>query len=119
MQIHLRPMMDGTDGDVSMQLRGRSKPLIAAAIGALLASTTLVGCGNSGEGPEAVHFTLNKREAIPYMREVINEYNASQDDVRVELDSSGIDPVSASFVRGNPPDLMMANYNMEVSRFVE
>lgn len=62
---------------------------------------------------------MSKREAIPYMREVIADYEASQDDVRVVLDTSGVDPVSASFVRGNPPDLMMANYNMEVSRFVE
>lgn len=53
------------------------------------------------------------------MREVIDDYHDSQDDVRVVLDTSGVDPVSASFVRGNPPDLMLANYNMEVSRFVD
>lgn len=53
------------------------------------------------------------------MREVIADYEASQDDVRVVLDTSGVDPVSASFVRGNPPDLMLANYNYEVARFVQ
>jgi len=84
----------------------------------LLASSVLAGCG-SDSGAQVIRFTLNKREAIPYMREVIADYEASQDDVRVVLDTSGVDPVSASFVRGNPPDLMMANYNMEVSRFVE
>ena len=46
---------------------------------------------------------------------MVADYNASQDDVRVELDTSGVDVVSASFVRGNPPDLMLANYNMEVA----
>src|SRR6478736_5564240 len=35
------------------------------------------------------------------------------------MDSSGVDVVSASFVRGNPPDIMLANYNYEVARFVQ
>ncbi|PMC02131.1 carbohydrate-binding protein [Microbacterium sp. UMB0228] len=53
------------------------------------------------------------------MTELVAEYNASQDDVRVEIDTSGVDVVSASFVRGNPPDIMLANYNYEVARFVQ
>ena len=111
-------MMDGTDGDVSMQLRRKSKSLLAAAMGFMLASTALAGCGGR-DGATEIHFTFSKREAIPFMKEVIADYHASQDDVRVVLDTSGVDPVSASFVRGNPPDLMLANYNMEVSRFVD
>ncbi|MGO3084459.1 ABC transporter substrate-binding protein [Ancrocorticia populi] len=99
-------------------MRGRRRSLLAAGLSLLLASSVLAGCG-SDSGAQVIRFTLNKREAIPYMREVIADYEASQDDVRVVLDTSGVDPVSASFVRGNPPDLMMANYNMEVSRFVE
>ena len=35
------------------------------------------------------------------------------------MDASGVDVVSASFVRGNPPDIMLANYNYEVARFVQ
>lgn len=99
-------------------MRGRRRSLLAAGLSLLLASSVLAGCG-SDSGAQVIRFTLNKREAIPYMREVIADCEASQDDVRVVLDTSGVDPVSASFVRGNPPDLMMANYNMEVSRFVE
>ena len=99
-------------------MRGRRRSLLAAGLSLLLASSVLAGCG-SDSGAQVIRFTLNKREAIPYMREVIADYEASQDDVRVVLDTSGVDPVSASFVRGNPPDLMMANYNMEVSRFVD
>ena len=99
-------------------MRGRRRSLLAAGLSLLLASSVLAGCG-SDSGAQVIRFTLNKREAIPYMREVIADYEASQDDVRVVLDTSGVDPVSASFVRGNPPDLMMANYNLEVSRFVE
>ena len=53
------------------------------------------------------------------MQDVVSEYNASQDAVTVEMDTSGVDVVSASFVRGNPPDIMLANYNYEVARFVQ
>ncbi|PYC99928.1 carbohydrate ABC transporter substrate-binding protein [Microbacterium esteraromaticum] len=53
------------------------------------------------------------------MTKLVADYNASQDDVRVEIDTSGVDVVSASFVRGNPPDIMLANYNYEVARFVQ
>ncbi|MFI2296471.1 ABC transporter substrate-binding protein [Isoptericola sp. NPDC019571] len=91
---------------------------ISGALGLALVSSLLAGCG-SGDGAEPVRFTFSKREAIPYMTQVVADYNASQDDVRVELDTSGVDVVSASFVRGNPPDLMLANYNMEVARFVD
>ncbi|RZI85652.1 MAG: extracellular solute-binding protein, partial [Microbacterium sp.] len=53
------------------------------------------------------------------MTGLVNEYNAAQNDVQVEIDTSGVDVVSASFVRGNPPDIMLANYNYEVARFVQ
>ncbi|MPS76390.1 MAG: extracellular solute-binding protein [Microbacterium sp.] len=53
------------------------------------------------------------------MTDLVADYNASQNDVRVEIDTSGVDVVSASFVRGNPPDIMLANYNYEVARFVQ
>ena len=39
------------------------------------------------------------------MRELVKEYNSSQDEVNVVLDTSGIDAVSAGFVRGDPPDI--------------
>nr|WP_105567311.1 extracellular solute-binding protein [Microbacterium halophytorum] len=78
----------------------------------------LVGC-SAGAEEETIRFTFSKREAIGFMSELVSEYNASQDRVNVEIDTSGVDVVSASFVRGNPPDVMLANYNMEVSRFVD
>ena len=49
----------------------------------------------------------------------MQDYNALQDKYEAVLDTSGVDVISASFVRGNPPDLMLANYNFEVSRFVD
>ncbi|MFJ4045984.1 ABC transporter substrate-binding protein [Microbacterium sp. NPDC089987] len=82
-----------------------------------LLGSALVGC--SSDGRETIRFTFSKREAIEFMTDLVADYNASQDDVRVEIDTSGVDVVSASFVRGNPPDIMLANYNYEVARFVQ
>jgi len=90
---------------------------VAAAAVIALGGALLAGC--SADGRETIRFTFSKREAIEFMTELVADYNASQDDVSVVIDTSGVDVVSASFVRGNPPDLMLANYNMEVSRFVE
>lgn len=90
---------------------------VAGALGLALVGAVLTGC--SSGGAETVHFTFNKREAITFMEQTVADYNASQSDYRVVMDTSGVDPISASFVRGNPPDIMLANYNHEVSRFVQ
>ncbi|THE07645.1 carbohydrate ABC transporter substrate-binding protein [Microbacterium oleivorans] len=94
----------------------------ARRIAAVLAVTALGGAllaGCSADGRETLRFTFSKREALPFMQDVVQTYNASQDDVTVEMDTSGVDVVSASFVRGNPPDIMLANYNYEIARFVQ
>ncbi|OFI37404.1 carbohydrate-binding protein [Arthrobacter sp. SW1] len=96
----------------------RTKRLAGLGLGLSLLAGLLSGCAG-GDGTETIRFTFSKREAIPFMTKLVNEYNASQDDTRVVLDTSGVDVVSASFVRGNPPDIALANYNMETSRFVE
>lgn len=90
---------------------------VAAATAGVLGVSLLAGC--SADGRETIRFTFSKREALSFMEDVVATYNASQDRVRVEMDSSGVDVVSASFVRGNPPDIMLANYNYEVARFVQ
>ena len=89
----------------------------AALAVAALGAATLAGC--SADGRETIRFTFSKREALTFMQDVVKDYNASQDAVTVEMDTSGVDVVSASFVRGNPPDIMLANYNYEVARFVQ
>ena len=89
--------------------------LIAATVGLALAGSALSGC--AGSGTENVRFFLSKPEAIPYFRDLINDYNASHDDVHVTLDTSS--NLQAGFLRGNPPDLGLLNYNMEMARFME
>ena len=91
--------------------------IAAAATVAVTSAALLAGC--SSDGRETIRFTFSKREALDFMGALVQDYNASQDDVRVEMDTSGVDVVSASFVRGNPPDIMLANYNYEVARFVQ
>lgn len=97
-----------------------SRPLrrLVAALAAIsLSLGLLTGCGTGDR--EVIRFTFSKREALDFMNKVVNDYNASQDRVTVQMDTSGVDVVSASFVRGNPPDIMLANYNFEVARFVD
>ncbi|KQR48363.1 carbohydrate-binding protein [Microbacterium sp. Leaf161] len=96
----------------------RPARLVAGAAALALVGAALTGCSTVG-GTETIRFTFSKREAIEFMTERVAEYNASQDKVRVEIDTSGVDVVSASFVRGNPPDIMLANYNYEIARFVQ
>jgi raffinose/stachyose/melibiose transport system substrate-binding protein len=100
-----------------MKLR-RAARWAAGGVSLILAGGLLAGCAPGG-GAESVHFTFSKREAIAFMTQVVADFNASQDEYEVEMDTSGVDPIAASFVRGNPPDLMLANYNHEVSRFVQ
>lgn len=99
------------------RVRSRGVRALAVTAAAVLAASALAGC--SAEGRETIRFTFSKREALDFMNDLVAEYNASQDRVLVEMDTSGIDVVSASFVRGNPPDFMLANYNYEVARFVD
>lgn len=96
----------------------RKKGLAAMGLGLALLAGLLSGC--TGEpGKETIRFTFSKREAIGFMGKLVADYNASQDKTEVVMDTSGVDVVSPSFVRGNPPDIALANYNMESSRFVQ
>src|SRR5690625_7533754 len=99
--------------------RIRRRSLASAAL--LAAATAGLGsCGSGrGSGRQQVHFTFSKREAISFMSEVVAEYNGSRDQFFVELDTSGPDAISASFARGNPPDLMLANHDFELARLIE
>ncbi|MEV7663144.1 extracellular solute-binding protein [Paenarthrobacter sp. NPDC089316] len=96
----------------------RRKRLAAMVLGLALLAGLLSGC-TGAQGKETIRFTFSKREAIGFMTKLVADYNASQDHTEVVLDTSGVDVVSASFVRGNPPDVALANYNMETSRFVQ
>jgi raffinose/stachyose/melibiose transport system substrate-binding protein len=98
--------------------RTRVLRLIGGSLALTLVGAALTSCA-AGSGVETIRFTFSKREAIAFMTERVAEYNASQDKVKVEIDTSGVDVVSASFVRGNPPDIMLGNYNYEIARFVQ
>jgi raffinose/stachyose/melibiose transport system substrate-binding protein len=97
--------------------KGRTRAL-AAGLAFLLVGGALAGCSAS-DGRETIRFALSKPEAIPYMRELVQEYNSSQDEVNVVLDTSGPDSFSAGFVRGDPPDIGLQNYNQETARFIQ
>ncbi|MET1004518.1 MAG: extracellular solute-binding protein [Propionibacteriaceae bacterium] len=92
--------------------RGIALAAVAAAV------VTLGGCaGTAGGGPAEITFHMSKPEAIPFFRDLTAQFNAEQSDVRVTLDTAS--NLSAGFLRGNPPDVGLLNYNMEMSRFME
>jgi raffinose/stachyose/melibiose transport system substrate-binding protein len=89
-------------------------------VGLLGAALTLTGCAgvaSAGSGPAQITFHMSKPEAIPYFRDLVDTFNSEQSDVRVELDTAS--NLSAGFLRGNPPDVGLLNYNMEMARFME
>lgn len=88
---------------------------LLAGIPAAALATGAAGCSSSS-GREPVRFLLSKPEAIPYFRDLIARFNASQKDVEVIYDTSS--NLQAGFLRGNPPDLGLLNYNMEMARFM-
>lgn len=96
---------------IRVQLGG----MLALVLGTTLA---LSGCAASpGDGPAEITFHMSKPEAIPFFRELTKQFNAEQSDVHVTLDTAS--NLSAGFLRGNPPDVGLLNYNMEMSRFME
>lgn len=97
--------------------RRRSR-VVAALAGVLGAALALSACaGPGGDGPTDITFHMSKPEAIPFFRELVQQYNSEQSDVRVTLDTAS--NLSAGFLRGNPPDVGLLNYNYEMARFME
>lgn len=91
------------------------RTFVQLALGSI-AAAGLTACAPS-PNQQSIKFHLSKPEAIPYFRELIEQYHASQDRVRVVFDTSS--NLQAGFLRGNPPDLGLLNYNMEMARFME
>lgn len=89
---------------------------LVSLLAAVMTGLTVAGC--SAGGQTKIVFAFNKREAIPFMTQVVKEYNASQSKVRVTMDTSGIGTTAAGFVRGNPPDFLLANFNNQAARYV-
>lgn len=76
---------------------------------------TASACSSSSE--RVVQFHQSKPEAVPYFSQLAQTYTAQTPGVRILHDIST--NLSASFVRSNPPDLGMLNYNLEMARFQE
>ncbi len=102
-----------------MSHRRSTRPRLAVTLASILGATlALGGCAVSpGGGPSELTFHMSKPEAIPFFRELTEQFNAEQDEVKVTLDTAS--NLSAGFLRGNPPDVGLLNYNMEMSRFME
>lgn len=98
----------------SSSLSARIGLASAAILGGSLA---LGGCAAAGSGPAEITFHMSKPEAIEHFRGLVAQFNDEQSEVKVTLDTAS--NLSAGFLRGNPPDVGLLNYNMEMSRFME
>ncbi len=93
-----------------------SRRAVLGGLGALGVTGLLAGCAPSG-GRTDITFFMSKTEVLEHFTELISEFNSSQSNVRVILDSSS--NIAATFVRGNPPDIACFTYNLEMARFME
>lgn len=88
-----------------------------AALGGVSVGAALTMTGCSGSSQQTVLFHQSKPEAVPYFRDLAAKFSESQPSFDILHDIST--NLSASFVRNNPPDLGMLNYNLEMARFME
>jgi raffinose/stachyose/melibiose transport system substrate-binding protein len=106
------------DDDVPQEPATRARLRAVLAIGVTGAALALGGCaGIGGGGPAEITFHMSKPEAIPYFTDLVEQFNEEQTEVEVTLDTAS--NLSAGFLRGNPPDVGLLNYNMEIARFME
>ena len=82
----------------------------------LLASGMPLLAGCSGSSSDSIRFEETKPEVVPYFDALIKKFNSSQSEVSATHDFTT--NLIASFVRGNPPDLDLDNYNLTTSIFV-
>ena len=92
-----------------------SRRTMLACAGAAAATAAVAGCSSGGR--RTVLFHQSKPEAVPHFGDLAASFTRSQSDYRILHDIST--NLSTSFVRNNPPDLGMLNYNLEMARFME
>lgn len=89
-----------------MPLSRRRAIRTLAAVSILALAAGSAACSAGGD-TKTVLFNFSKREAITYVTQVVADFNASQDEYNVVMDTSGREVVAAGFVRGNPFDLLL------------
>jgi raffinose/stachyose/melibiose transport system substrate-binding protein len=106
------------DNDVPQNRTVRAGRRGMLSLGVLGATLALGGCaGVGGGGPAQITFHMSKPEAVPFFQDLVDQFNADQTEIEVTLDIAS--NLSAGFLRGNPPDVGLLNYNMEMARFME
>ncbi|WP_412868635.1 ABC transporter substrate-binding protein [Cellulomonas sp. 179-A 4D5 NHS] len=111
------PPPPGTSGGPHRDLSRRT---FLRALGAAATGLALTGCARgagSGSGVTEITFFQSKPEVIGYFDELIEQFHESQSRVRVRHDATS--NLAGSFVREQPPDIGLLNYNFEISRYVE
>jgi raffinose/stachyose/melibiose transport system substrate-binding protein len=99
-------------------LMNRRAMLKTAGLGAaaLAVPGLLAGCSSSSGGRTPIVLEETKPEVIPYFDNLVAKFNASQSSISVTHDSTS--SLIAEFVRGDPPNIDLDNYNLTTSIFV-
>ena len=89
----------------------------AVGLGAFAAAIPLSGCSSSGSGGVTeLRFESTKPETVEYLGKLIADFNQKNPNIHVTQDSTS--SLIAEFVRDEPPDLDLDNYNLTSSLFV-
>jgi raffinose/stachyose/melibiose transport system substrate-binding protein len=90
---------------------------LAGAVAAT-AALPLSGCSSGSGSRTSIQFKQNKPEVVEYFGNLVDQFNSSQNAVRVVHDSTPTS-IIAQFVRGAPPDVGLYNYQLEAAEYVE
>ncbi|WP_258726232.1 ABC transporter substrate-binding protein [Cellulomonas sp. NS3] len=107
-------------GDTGGRPRDLSRRNFLRGLGAAATGLALTGCARgsgAGSGVTEITFFQSKPEVIGYFDELIEQFHEAQSRVRVRHDATS--NLAGSFVREQPPDIGLLNYNFEISRYVE
>lgn len=89
----------------------------AVGLGAFAAAIPLSGCSSSASGGVTdIRFESTKPETVVYLGKLIADFNQKNPSINVTQDSTS--SLIAEFVRDQPPDLDLDNYNLTSSLFV-
>ncbi|WP_309080374.1 extracellular solute-binding protein [Zhihengliuella sp.] len=89
---------------------------LAGAAG--LASLGLAGCSADAAEATEIRFYQTKREVIPYIGDLLEQFRSEHPGIRPIHDTSE-GTLNGQFVRSSPPDLALQLYNYEMARFQE
>lgn len=101
------------------QMKKMSKFFLPIAL--MLSVTVIAGCKKSGRNVTKIEIVQYKPEAANYFKMVEDEFNATHDDIRLQINSpnDAMTILRTRFIRENYPDIIGIGGDMNYSYFVD